>query len=78
MTVRREKNGREVAFPLATWLLDVRPVDPHAFRMTLGLGGDGASVRPDEVLHAMFGEEGRAATLLREELAASRVERAAG
>ncbi|HJQ99169.1 MAG TPA: TIGR03960 family B12-binding radical SAM protein [Candidatus Polarisedimenticolaceae bacterium] len=78
LTVRREKNGKEVAFPLATWLLEVRPVDDRAFRMTLGLGGDGASVRPDEVLHAMFGDLGRSATLLREELAAARAERAAG
>jgi len=55
-----------------------QPVDERAFRMTLGLGGDGASVRPDEVLRAMFGEEGRSATLLREELGAARAERAPG
>ena len=78
VTVRREKNGKEMSFPLAAWLLDVRPVDERAFRMTLGLGGDGASVRPDEVLRAMFGEEGRSATLLREELGAARAERAPG
>jgi radical SAM-linked protein len=79
VTVKREKNGKAVAFPLDTWLLDVSPVDGGAFRMTLGLGGEGASVRPDEVLLAMFGEDARSATLVREELAAAgRVERAAG
>ena len=79
VTVLREKNGKQIRFPLDDWLLDVSPIDAGAFRMTLGLGGEGASVRPDEVLLAMFGEAGRSATLVREDLAATgRAERSAG
>jgi radical SAM-linked protein len=79
VTVTREKNGKEVRFTLDDWLLDVSPIDAGAFRMTLGIGGEGASVRPDEVLLAMFGEAGRSATLVREDLAAvGHAERAAG
>ncbi len=75
ITVNRAKNGKEVAFPLDRWLLEVVPVDAGAFRMTLALGGEGASVRADEVLRAMYGDLAPAATLLREDLAVERAGR---
>jgi hypothetical protein len=55
LTVVREKNGKTTTFPLATWLLDAAVVDERNLRVTLRLGGDGASVRADEVLESLFG-----------------------
>ena len=37
--------------------------------MTLAAGGEGASVRPDEVLTIMFGEAAKGIRLVREDLA---------
>jgi radical SAM family uncharacterized protein/radical SAM-linked protein len=65
----REKNGKTVTFPLREWLLDVTDAGPTSFRMTLGAGGEGASVRPDEVLAIMFGEAAKGIRLIREDLA---------
>jgi len=65
----REKNGKTVTFPLRDWLLDVAEADATSFRMTLAAGGDGASVRPDEVLTIMFGEAAKGIRLVREDLA---------
>jgi radical SAM family uncharacterized protein/radical SAM-linked protein len=68
LTVVREKNGKVVAFPLRTWLLDVTGADASRVRLTVGLGGDGASVRADEVLALMFGDT-QGIRLVREDLA---------
>jgi hypothetical protein len=65
----REKNGKTVTFPLSDWLLDVAEADATSFRMTLAVGGEGASVRPDEVLMIMFGEAAKDVRLVREDLA---------
>jgi len=69
LTVRREKNGKVVEFPLHLWLIDVVSVGEDGFEMTLGMGGDGASVRPDEVLTTMLGPSARDARLTREDVA---------
>ena len=68
VAVKREKNGKVSTFPLATWFLDAESAGAGAFRMTLGLGGDGASVRPDEVLGTIYGPAARSARLVREDL----------
>jgi radical SAM family uncharacterized protein/radical SAM-linked protein len=65
----RDKQGKTQTFPMGEWLLDVVEVDAASFRMTLRVGGDGASVRPDDVLKLMFGEASRGVRLLREDLA---------
>jgi radical SAM-linked protein len=69
LSAARERNGKAVRFPLADWLLDVVAIDATSFRMTLGAGGDGASVRPDEVLTVMFGDAAKEIRLVREDLA---------
>lgn len=69
LSASRERNGKVVTFPLSAWLLDIEEVDARSFRMTLGVGGDGAAVRPDEVLAAMFGDDAAEILLLREDLA---------
>jgi radical SAM family uncharacterized protein/radical SAM-linked protein len=69
LSVSREKNGKTVTFPLRVWLLDVAPADATSVRMTLGTGGDGASVRPDEVLTVMYGDAAKTIRLVREDLA---------
>jgi hypothetical protein len=69
LSVSREKNGKTVTFPLRVWLLDVAPADATSVRMTLGTGGDGASVRPDEVLSVMYGDAAKTIRLVREDLA---------
>jgi radical SAM-linked protein len=68
LSASREKNGKCVAFPLRDWLLNAAAVDPSSFRMTLRAGGEGASIRPDEVLALMFGEDAKDTRLLREDL----------
>ena len=68
LSVERVRQGKSVSFPLHAWLLDVAQVGASALRMTLGLGGDGASVRPDEVLRAVFGAMPKGVRLLREDL----------
>jgi radical SAM family uncharacterized protein/radical SAM-linked protein len=69
LVVSREKNGKTMTFPLHVWLLDAAPVDAASFRMTLGTGGEGASVRADEVLTVMYGEAASRIKLVREDLA---------
>jgi len=68
LAAAREKNGKTVSFPLSTWLLDVAAVDAASFRMTLGAGGDGASIRPDDVLSIMYGDAAKEIRLIREDL----------
>ncbi len=69
LTVLRERNGKVLTFPLRDWLLELAPVDATSFRMTLGAGGDGASVRPDEVLSVLFPDSAKAIRLVRQDLA---------
>ncbi len=68
LCVLRAKNGKTVSFPLHVWFLDAVAVDGSSFRMTLGTGGDGASVRPDEVLALVYGDAAKGIRLVREEL----------
>ena len=68
LSVSREKNGKSVGFPLHVWLLGVAAVDARSFRMAIGTGGDGASVRPDEVLAVLYGDEAKGVRLVREDL----------
>jgi radical SAM family uncharacterized protein/radical SAM-linked protein len=67
--VVREKNGKTVTFPLRDWLLDVATAGSDSFRMTLAAGGEGASIRPDEVLAIMFDDAAKGIRLVREDLA---------
>ncbi len=69
LAVTRDKNGKSVTFPLQSWLLAVEPLGVRAFRMTVGVGGDGASVRPDEILTLVYGDAAKKARLVREDLA---------
>ena len=73
--IAREKNGKTATFALPEWLLDVAEVDASSFRMTLAVSGDGASVRPDEVLNLMFGDVAKKIRLVREDLAFVRGDR---
>jgi len=65
----REKNGKTSTFPLRDWLLEVVEADAVSFRMTLAVGGEGASIRPDEVLTIMYGDAAGEIRLVREDLA---------
>lgn len=56
LAVTREKAGKTVTFPLDTWLLDVSARGPCEVRLSLGAGGDGASIRADEVVALIYGE----------------------
>ena len=48
--------------------LVVEPAADGEVSLTLALGGEGASVKPDEVLREIFGEGAAAMRLTREEL----------
>lgn len=67
VTVRRERNGKVREFELTRSVLDLREATGGALRMTLAMEGDGASVRPEEVLAELFGAS-TGARLTREEL----------
>lgn len=56
-TLTRERKGRTVEVVLDPARIEVEPLGDGAFRMTLPLEGDRASVRPDEVLRALLGDE---------------------
>ena len=68
ITVRREKDGKVRALLLDDALVDLVPLDGEALRMTLAVGGEGASVRPDEVLREIFGEQALGMRMVREEM----------
>ncbi len=69
MIVKREKkNGKTQNFDLSDELLTLEQVDPEALRMTLVIGGNRASVRPEEVLQEIFGEVTPELSLVREDL----------
>jgi hypothetical protein len=68
-TVRREKkSGKLHTFDLATEVLEVDRVEPSGLRMLLALHPGGASIRPDEVLGGLFGDDRAQFRLTREEL----------
>jgi radical SAM family uncharacterized protein/radical SAM-linked protein len=68
LSAARRKDGKTVSFPLQVWLHDIVKVDDGSFRMALGAGGDGASVRPEEVLTVVYGEAAKAIRLARLDL----------
>jgi radical SAM family uncharacterized protein/radical SAM-linked protein len=65
---RQKKNGKLLYFDLSTELLDLERLDDESFRMSLALRSGGASVRPGEVLQAIFGERSSDLLTTREEL----------
>ena len=67
VTIVRERKGRTRTFELSQELLDLNQLDAGTIRLTLAMG-QGASVRPDEALHAIFGERAAAMQIVREEL----------
>ena len=69
VTLRRERGGRVSTFDLARELLDLTPLPGGALRMTLGLaGGSTASLRPEEVLREVAGDDAAGLRVVREDL----------
>ena len=66
--LRRERNGTLRTFDLGAEILDLSAVAGDSVRLTLAMGGEGASVRPDEVAREIFGERASRARILREDL----------
>jgi radical SAM-linked protein len=67
VTVVRERKGRTRTFEVKDEILELdRGADD--VRLTLALGGRDASVRPDEVLRAIFGDAASGMLVVREEL----------
>jgi radical SAM-linked protein len=66
--ILRERKGKRSVLKLDDALLGIEPVASDTLRMTLALGGEGASVRPDEVLSEVFGERAAGMKVVREEL----------
>jgi hypothetical protein len=66
--VVRAPRGREQVFDHGRELLAREARDPSTVGLTLALGCDEASVRPDEVLAAIFGGGRTRPRLVREEL----------
>ena len=68
VVVERESKGKVKRFSLDDELLELTPMADDALRLTLALRTDGASVRPEEVLGALFGERAAGLRIVREEL----------
>jgi radical SAM family uncharacterized protein/radical SAM-linked protein len=66
--VTREKKGKVSTFDLAREILVLEPTQGGRLSLTLALGGEGASVKPDEVLREIFGERAVSMLLTREDL----------
>jgi radical SAM family uncharacterized protein/radical SAM-linked protein len=66
--ILRERKGKTRVLKLDDALLGLEPLADDTLRMTLALGGEGASVRPDEVLSEVFGERAAAMRIVREEM----------
>ncbi len=67
-TLQRERNGKVLTWDLDKEILALERGDPAAIRMTLALGGRGASIRPDELLRSVFGENASRMSVCREEI----------
>ena len=65
---RKRKNGRMKVFELDREVLDLEQIADKEVRLTLAMHSDGPSVRPDEVLGAIFGDASGELRLVREEL----------
>ena len=68
VTLVSERKGRSTAFELEREILALDADGEGAWRMTLAVRGDGASVRPDEVVREILGDDARGARLTREGL----------
>jgi radical SAM-linked protein len=66
--VVREKEGKVTRLPLQEFLLDLTRIDAQAIRLTLSAGGNRGSVRPEEVLRAIFGERAETMRTVREDV----------
>jgi radical SAM family uncharacterized protein/radical SAM-linked protein len=66
--VRRERNGKVRTWDLSREILALDLVGADHLRLTLALNGSEASIRPDEVLAEIFGENAGAMDLTREEI----------
>jgi radical SAM-linked protein len=65
---RAAKNGKVKIFDLNRELETVEPAGDGALRFTLAIHHDGASVRPGEALHGLFGERIEGLSVVREDL----------
>jgi radical SAM-linked protein len=68
VVIERQRNGKVQCFDLTRDLLGLEPVGPQAARLTLSMTANGASVRPDEVMAEIFGENRSDLHVVREEL----------
>jgi radical SAM-linked protein len=66
--IELERKGRRQAFDLDEELLTLEALDGGALRFTLAVRAEGASIRPDEALHAILGERPRGVRLVREDV----------
>jgi radical SAM-linked protein len=68
VTVRREKKGLIKSWDLDEEILGLECFGDDRIRLTLALGGNEGSIRPDEVLAEIFGEHGPDLDVTREDL----------
>jgi hypothetical protein len=68
LTTTREKRGRTRVFDVREQILSVEPRARGELIMILALGGADASIRPEEVLRALFGERHASVQIVREDL----------
>jgi radical SAM-linked protein len=68
VTIVSDRKGRTATFALDRELLDLEAAGERAWRLTLAVRGDGASVRPEEVVREIFGGDAPPPLLTREEL----------
>lgn len=66
VTLVSERKGRSATFDLDREILGLDAAGDGAWRLTLAVRGEGASVRPEEVVREIFGGETPAALLTRE------------
>jgi len=69
ITIQRvAKSGKVRTFDINEEIEAVEPNGSGTLRFTLAIHHDGASIRPEEALRALFGEQARGARLVREDL----------
>ena len=68
VTVHRERNGKVRTFDLDDEMLELERLDAEAVRMTLAVRSSGASVRTDEALREIFGEDSKEFRIVREDM----------